>query len=171
MTTRKQENIVTSFFYYMWNAWNETECSTVFGSLAGHFWEKWDYLYRKYYGGAAEHFYAELSPANRRLIVERACELYDGNASRKNPKYTGKQWEDSPQRPVLVIRHAPKSFANFLTACSIPFAYSMGTFIILDSTPIQTAKEYLERHGVQPAEIEKMEFSQREIGINDITSI
>ncbi len=25
------ENTVSSFFYYMWNAWSEEECKTVYG--------------------------------------------------------------------------------------------------------------------------------------------
>lgn len=35
---RTNENIVSSFFYYMWNRWSKTECETVFGSMSGHFW-------------------------------------------------------------------------------------------------------------------------------------
>ena len=38
---RTNENIVTSFFFYMWNAWGEEECKIVFGNMSGHFWEKW----------------------------------------------------------------------------------------------------------------------------------
>ncbi len=35
------ENTVSSFFYYMWNAWSEEECKTVYGGMYPHFWEKW----------------------------------------------------------------------------------------------------------------------------------
>lgn len=34
------ENTVSSFFYYMWNAWSEEECKTVYGGMYPHFWEK-----------------------------------------------------------------------------------------------------------------------------------
>ena len=35
------ENAVSSFFYYMWNAWSKEECKVVFGGMYKHFWEKW----------------------------------------------------------------------------------------------------------------------------------
>lgn len=168
MTARKQEKIVSSFFYYMWNAWGKEECDAVFGSQFRHFWEKWDYLYRTFRGGAAEHFYAELSPANRRLVVERACELYDGNRLRDNPKYAGKEVEKTPERLVLVIDNAPQSLASLFMAGVIPFAYSSGRFIVFDSATPQVFREYLERRGVPHEQLDKMVLSQREIGINDI---
>ena len=34
------ENTVSSFFYYMWNAWSEEECKAVYGGMYPHFWEK-----------------------------------------------------------------------------------------------------------------------------------
>lgn len=33
------ENSVSSFFYYMWNAWSKEECEIVFGGMCKHFWE------------------------------------------------------------------------------------------------------------------------------------
>ena len=36
------ENAVSSFFYYMWNAWSKEECKVVFGGMYKHFWEKWN---------------------------------------------------------------------------------------------------------------------------------
>ena len=33
------ENAVSSFFYYMWNAWSKEECKVVFGGDYLHFWE------------------------------------------------------------------------------------------------------------------------------------
>ena len=36
------ENAVSSFFYYMWNAWSKEECKIVFGGMYKHFWEKWN---------------------------------------------------------------------------------------------------------------------------------
>lgn len=38
------ENAVSSFFYYMWNAWCEEECRTVFKEMHPHFWEKWSLM-------------------------------------------------------------------------------------------------------------------------------
>ena len=75
---RTNENIVSSFFYYMWNRWSKAECKTVFGGMAGHFWAKWCGLSSATLSGAAERFYAELGNNARDKIVERACELYDG---------------------------------------------------------------------------------------------
>jgi hypothetical protein len=75
---RTNENIVSSYFYYMWNRWSKTECETVFGSMAGHFWEKWCGLSNPTPSGAAERLYAELGNEARRKIVKRACELYNG---------------------------------------------------------------------------------------------
>lgn len=171
MLARTHENIVSSFFYYMWNAWGEQECRTVFGPMHKHFWEKWCHCADRDLHGAAERFYAELSTPNRRLVVERACELYDDKASRKSPEYAEKQPEECTRRPVMVIRDAPVSLAGILTACNFPFACSFGKFILFDSTPIQTVKEYLENCGMPPAQIEAMSFSQREISINDIESV
>lgn len=168
MTARKQENIVSSFFYYMWNAWGDAECRTVFGPMADHFWEKWESLYRKFRGGTAERFYADLSAGNRRLVVERACELYDGNRRLDSPKYSDKQPENFPERLVLVVGNAPQSLANLVMAGDIPFAYSSGRFIVFDSASPQVFREYLERRGVPPVQLEQMMITQREITINDI---
>lgn len=33
------ENAVSSFFYYMWNAWSMEECKVVYGGMFLHFWE------------------------------------------------------------------------------------------------------------------------------------
>ena len=77
---RTNENIVTSFFFYMWNAWGEEECKIVFGNMSGHFWEKWCSFCNKTASGAAEKFYSNLSDDNRRLLVERAVALYDGRS-------------------------------------------------------------------------------------------
>ena len=79
------ENAVSSFFYYMWNAWGEAECKIVFGSMYRHFWEKWNALADKSIFGAAERFYAELSDNNREMLANRAVERYDGKATRQEP--------------------------------------------------------------------------------------
>ena len=62
-------NAVSSFHYYMWNAWGEEECKITFGCAYKHFWEKWNSLASKSILGAAERFYAELSDNNRELLV------------------------------------------------------------------------------------------------------
>lgn len=78
---RTNENIVSSFFFYMWNGWGtKEECRQVFGNLCDHFWAKWCEFFREYRGGAAEMFYAGLSDDNRRKLVERACAVYNGNS-------------------------------------------------------------------------------------------
>ena len=76
------ENAVSSFFYYMWNAWSMEECKAVYGGMYPHFWEKWNALADKSIYGAAERFYMELSEDNRRLLVERAVSIYDGRGLR-----------------------------------------------------------------------------------------
>ena len=63
------ENTVSSFFYYMWNAWSEEECKTVYGGMYPHFWKKWCVATDKGTFGAAERFYLELSEDNRRILV------------------------------------------------------------------------------------------------------
>lgn len=79
------ENAVSSFFYYMWNAWSKEECKIVFGGQYQHSWEKWCANSDKAIFGAAERFYADLSESNREQLVERAVTLYDGKSKRKVP--------------------------------------------------------------------------------------
>lgn len=81
---RTLENTVSSFFYYMWNSWNEEECRTVFASLGyKHFWDKWCAIAKPTAHGATEKFYAELETHNRALLVNRACEIYNRAVLRK----------------------------------------------------------------------------------------
>lgn len=82
------ENAVSSFFYYMWNGWDEDECRTVFAGMHKHFWEKWCSLAdnKKSALGAAERFYADLSDHYREMLVERAITVYDGRSLRKEPE-------------------------------------------------------------------------------------
>lgn len=65
------ENAVSSFFYYMWNAWCKEECKTVFKEMYPHFWDKWCLMTDKGVFGAAERFYAELTDHYREKLVER----------------------------------------------------------------------------------------------------
>ncbi|MEO3212766.1 hypothetical protein [Parabacteroides distasonis] len=82
---RTSENTVSSFFYYMWNAWCEEECRIVFASVGyPHFWEKWCAATHPTVYGAAEKFYAELSVHSRTLLVNRACEVYNGSERRSS---------------------------------------------------------------------------------------
>ena len=78
-------NAVSSFFYYMWNAWSEDECKVVYGEMYRHFWEKWSQMTDKGIFGAAERFYAELTDHYREKLVERAVSLYAGKARHKLP--------------------------------------------------------------------------------------
>ena len=78
-------NAVSSFFYYMWNAWSKEECKVVFGGMYLHFGDKWSGLADNAIFGAAARFFAELSENNQKQLVERAVVLYDGRAFRKEP--------------------------------------------------------------------------------------
>lgn len=80
----KEMNIVSSYFFYMWNTWCEEECEKVFGVMSNHFWKKWCVLCDQggTAWGAAEKFWAALSDTYREPLIERACELYDGHKER-----------------------------------------------------------------------------------------
>ena len=91
MSKRMKKNDVSSYFFYMWNAWCEEECQAAFAHSAcgwRHFWEKWGGICNKHgIWGAAERFYVELSENNRDLLVQRACAVYDRNRRiKKNPE-------------------------------------------------------------------------------------
>lgn len=79
-------NDVTSFMFYMWNAWCEDECREVFKeNFYPHFWNKWCECCERYgTRGASERFYAELSDANRNKLVKRALEVYEGNHDKRH---------------------------------------------------------------------------------------
>ena len=78
------ENAVSSFFYYMWNAWCEEECRTVFKEMHPHFWEKWSLMTDKGIFGAAERFYAELTDRYREKgAPDKPCGVGRADA---NPK-------------------------------------------------------------------------------------
>lgn len=78
-----KENSVSSFFFYMWNAWCEEECKVVYGWEYAHFWNKWCHSAKDTPQGAAEKFYAELTTGNRQKLVKRSSELYDGSKKRQ----------------------------------------------------------------------------------------
>ncbi len=83
----KRSNEVTSFFYYMWNAWCAEECQKTFSAPFNdwkHFWSKWCGICKTHgVYGAAERFYAELSNHNRDMLVKRATEVYEGDGEKK----------------------------------------------------------------------------------------
>lgn len=83
----KPKNDVTSFFFYMWNAWCKEECQKAFsapGNNWQHFWNKWLGICKEHsVYGAAERFYAELSNHNRDLLVKRATEVYEGDSEKQ----------------------------------------------------------------------------------------
>lgn len=97
------ENAVSSFFYYMWNAWSREECKIVFGGMHLHFWKKWNAQAEKSIYGAAERFYSELSENNQKLLAERAVSLYDGKVFRKAP-------DDS--KDLVCEECGPQAFAD-----------------------------------------------------------
>lgn len=76
-----KKNDVTSFLYYMWNAWNKEECAIAFNkSQCGwlHLWKKWEHysnINNRY--GAVEEFFANLDETNQDLLVERAVTVYN----------------------------------------------------------------------------------------------
>lgn len=78
---RTNENIVSSFFYYMWNTWSKEECEAIQWTCEpAHIWGKWAEACDRGVWGAAERFYAELSDTNRQALVERATTLYNGRS-------------------------------------------------------------------------------------------
>ena len=86
--TTSNLTIISSFFFYMWNAWSEKECEAAFkDSECGsqHLWGKWCSICDRFgVHGTAERFFAELSEPNRLLLVNRACQLYDGRHRKSN---------------------------------------------------------------------------------------
>ena len=86
MPEKPKTNDVTSFFFYMWNAWCKEECQKAFSAPCNdwqHFWNKWCGICKTHgVYGAAERFYAELSHKNRNLLVKRATEVYEGDSEK-----------------------------------------------------------------------------------------
>ena len=81
METRTNENIVSSFFYYMWNKFCYEEAIKIFGqNLGDHIWVKWKHKCSQHPCslGAAEDLFSELDTSNRAKVVNRAIECYNG---------------------------------------------------------------------------------------------
>lgn len=72
-----QENQVSSFLYYMFNAWSLGEAITVFGNTLGH------HVYDKYirYQGNIMVWYSELDSECRDKIVKRAIHCFDSQGN------------------------------------------------------------------------------------------
>ena len=77
-----KNNDIASFFYYMWNCWDEHECAVAFEKAEcgwRHLWNKWrEYNSQNGHYGAVEEFFANLDDRNQNLLVERALEMYSG---------------------------------------------------------------------------------------------
>lgn len=91
---KNKANIVSSFFYYMWNAWCKEECLKVFGPMCEHFWSKWCSMANPSAHGSSEKFYSALSEHNRALLVNRACEVYNGAALKDSQNTDTKTTEE-----------------------------------------------------------------------------
>lgn len=80
----ENRNDVSSFFYYMWNAWCKEECVIAFADAECgwmHFWQKWlGACWRNEHYGAVEEFFAELSENYKDMLVRRAVEVYNRGA-------------------------------------------------------------------------------------------
>ena len=81
------KNDVTSFFFYMWNKWCESEAKIVFADSCGgykHYWNKWVYFCNEYGCRAAvDMLYGELDEGNRDKLVASALECFDGMSEKK----------------------------------------------------------------------------------------
>ena len=85
-----KDNQVTALMFYMWNTFNEQECSRVWADdFYPHFWNKWCGFCEQYSRfGAVEHFYAELSNNNRNKLVARAIECYEGDCPKPKGSFS-----------------------------------------------------------------------------------
>lgn len=70
----KMKNDISSFFYYMWNSWNEKECKILFKDLEDYIWNIW--IHTK---GDIGIFYGMLDNACRNLLTGRALKLYEND--------------------------------------------------------------------------------------------
>ena len=65
-------NEVTNFMYYMYNKWNDSEATALFGkNLGAHIFEKW-----QHYNGRALEWYGALDTECRQKVADRANEIY-----------------------------------------------------------------------------------------------
>lgn len=73
------KNDVTSFMFYMWNAWSQKECDLVFKEDGNYMWNKW----QDCRCGNISEFYSLLDTENRDKLVSRALILYNGYEKKK----------------------------------------------------------------------------------------
>lgn len=118
--TELQENSISSFFYYMWNAWREEECRTVFGWEHDHFWSKWIHHAKETPSGTAEKFYADLSTGSRVKLVKRACEVYDGNKRKEG-------------EPLKITEETGDTVEIYLSPDKYPVAYQRKKYELMNS--------------------------------------
>lgn len=74
------QNDVSTFFYYMWNAFNKEECLSLFGiDLGYHIWEQYKEILVDQCGrGVIEELYSKIDDECRQKLVTRSKEVYDG---------------------------------------------------------------------------------------------
>lgn len=61
-------------------------------------------------------------------------------------------------KKVIKISNAENSFAMFLIAMNVRFAYSYGDFYITDTTNIEKFSNWCTQNGVRDVELTKMTF-------------
>lgn len=77
MESKKKNNEVTNFMYYMYNVWNIVEAKAVFGTNLGeHIYDKYIH-YHNSAGLGDLYWYSELDENCRQKLVDRANEIYN----------------------------------------------------------------------------------------------
>lgn len=79
-----RQNETLSYMIYMANKWSEIESIRIFGEdLGKHIWNKY-LAFCEDHGmyGAYSMFVFELSSNNLELLLNRACELYNGRTNK-----------------------------------------------------------------------------------------
>ena len=80
------ENTVSSFFYYMWNAWSEEECKPCMAACTA-FLGKWCVATDKGTFGAAERFYLELRKTTARFWWNGPSRYMTDEAQKQEQKH------------------------------------------------------------------------------------
>lgn len=81
-----RENETLSYMIYMANKWSKYESVKVFGEdLGNHIWNKYEeYCSTSGMYGAYSRLVYELSKTNLDLLLNRACELYNGRENKNH---------------------------------------------------------------------------------------
>lgn len=71
-------NVVSQFYFFMWNVWTKDVCLEIYGKIMGeHFWNKYKFYKREYgHGSAVARMYFDMTDSNRNMLVEAAIEHY-----------------------------------------------------------------------------------------------